>query len=87
MTYQGMSKTEQNKAGKGNTMFKLLKKENEEISFVDVKQLYDAAYAEKDKARVNLKKFKRLLTKAMRLDALYRAQLIKTEPFRYKEAA
>ena len=57
-----------------------------EISFVDVKELYDAAYAEKAKARVNLKRFKALMSSAERLDALYRAQIaeLQAKPFEYQ---
>lgn len=58
----------------------------EEISFVDVKELYDAAFAEKSKARVNLKRFKALMSNAERLDALYRYQIaeLQTKPFEYQ---
>ena len=71
-------------------MFKLLKRlannDNEgEISFVDVKQLYDDAYAEKAKARVNLKKFRTLMKKAIQLDTAYRVQLGLIEQARYSE--
>ncbi len=59
----------------------------DEISFVDVKELYDAAFAEKAKARVNLKKFKTLMEKAETLDVLYREQLMRVEPFQYGKAA
>lgn len=58
----------------------------QEISFIDVKELYDEAYAEKAKARVNLKHFKVLLAKASELDMAYRAQLSKAKSFQYKEA-
>ncbi|MEM8832987.1 MAG: hypothetical protein AAGB32_00455 [Pseudomonadota bacterium] len=58
-----------------------------EISVFDVKELYDAAYAEKAKARVNLKKFRVLIEKAEQMDALYRAQLIKAQSFKCKEVA
>lgn len=72
-------------------MFKLLKKlENDssgEISFVDVKELYDAAYAEKAKAKVNLKRFKVLIIEAEALDLAYRAQLTDKTAFRYGRAA
>ena len=61
-------------------MLKLLRKwagndNSGEISFLDVKELYDAAFAEKNKARVNLKKFKTLMTQAEKMDAAYRVQL------------
>ena len=45
------------------------------ISFIDVKLLYDAAYEEKARARACLRTFKALLEKAEELDAAYRAQL------------
>ena len=61
-------------------MLKLLRKwagndNSGEISYFDVKELYDAAFAEKNKARVNLKKFKTLMTQAEKMDAAYRVQL------------
>jgi hypothetical protein len=59
----------------------------DEISFVDVKELYDAAYAEKAKAKVNLKRFKSLIAKAERMDVAYRAQLGLFQATRYEEAA
>ena len=58
----------------------------QEISFIDVKELYDAAYAEKAKAQVNLKAFQVLLDQAVLLDEAYRAQLMQVKPFQYKEA-
>lgn len=74
------------------TMFKLLKNlaknDNQgDISFVDVKELYDEAYAEKAKARVNLKRFKALMQKAVQLDEAYRAQLGLAQQARYGEVA
>lgn len=45
------------------------------INLLDVKALYDAAYAEKDNARAALKKFQNRLAQAQTLDALYRSQL------------
>jgi hypothetical protein len=74
----------------GNKAIKVLRAKNDnngEISLFDVKELYDAAFAEKDKARVNLKKFKALMAKAEQLDVLYRAQLMQVQPFQYKEVA
>lgn len=59
----------------------------EEISFVDVKELYDAAFAEKAKARVNLKRFKTLMAKAEQMDTAYRVQLGLLQATRYEEAA
>lgn len=58
-----------------------------EISLFDVKELYDAAYDEKAKARVNLKRFKKLMEKATQLDTAYRAQLATAQPFQYRKAA
>lgn len=45
------------------------------INLLDVKALYDAAYAEKDKARTSIKKFNARLQQAQTLDTLYRAQI------------
>lgn len=64
------------------------KNDNEgEISIFDVKELYDAAYAEKAKARVSLKKFKKLLSKAIQCEEAYRAQLGLAQATRYERAA
>ena len=73
-------------------MLKLLRKwtgndNYQEISFFDVKELYDAAYDEKAKARVNLKKFKALIQKAEKLDAIYRAQLEMAQISKNRRAA
>lgn len=46
-----------------------------EISFMEVKALYDAAFAEKEKAKVNLVRFKHLMRKATEMDKAYRLQL------------
>lgn len=46
-----------------------------EISFFDVKELYDAAYAEKDAPNGSRKRFSTLLAQAEALDAAYRLQL------------
>ena len=45
------------------------------VNLLDVKALYDAAYAEKDAARAALKNFQHRLEQAQTLDALYRAQI------------
>ncbi len=45
------------------------------ISFIDVKCLYDAAYEERAKARHLLKGFRTKLKQAQRLEELYRVQL------------
>ncbi|MEM6812589.1 MAG: hypothetical protein AAF549_09015 [Pseudomonadota bacterium] len=72
----------------GKILRKLAGNDNQaEISFLEVKELYDAAFAEKAKARVNLKKFRSLIQKAEKLDALYRQQLALTNAARYQEAA
>lgn len=73
-------------------MFKLLKyiaknDNHGDISFVDVKAIYDEAYAEKAKARVNLKKFQSLIKKAEKMDMAYRAQLTQTREARFLGAA
>jgi len=47
----------------------------DDISIFDVKLYYDAAYEEKAQARVNIARFRRLLTQAEALEAQYRAQL------------
>lgn len=72
------------------TLLKKLANNNDngqEISLFDVKELYDAAYAEKAKARVNLKRFKSLMAKAEKMDAAYRTQLGLFQATRYEEAA
>ena len=46
-----------------------------EISLFDVKELYDAAYAEKAKAGANIKKLRALLKQAPQLDLSYRSQM------------
>jgi len=72
----------------GTLLKKLANNDNgQEISLFDVKELYDAAYDEKAKARVNLKKFKKLMEKATQLDEAYRAQLTTAQPFQYGKAA
>jgi hypothetical protein len=58
-----------------------------EISFFDVKELYDAAYAEKAKARVHLHKFNVLMAQAVAMEAAYLEQLKTIKPFKYREAA
>ena len=58
-----------------------------EISFFEVKDLYEAAYAEKAKARPHLKRFKELLAKATAADAIYRAQLAAQDALKYGRAA
>ncbi len=61
----------------GRKAVKILTPNNDnqkEISFFDVKELYDAAFAEKDRIGGNLKRFARLLAQAQALEARYRAQ-------------
>lgn len=57
------------------------------ISLFDVKELYDAAYDEKAKARACLKTFKTLLGQAEALDLAYRAQLKAEQTRLYGRAA
>lgn len=72
----------------GLLMSRIAKNDNmAEISLFDVKELYDAAYEEKAKARVNLKRFKALMIKATQLDEAYRAQLGLAQAQRYGRAA
>jgi hypothetical protein len=72
----------------GRILNKLARNDNRgEISFLDMKELYDAAYAEKTQARVNLKKYRSLMSKAEILDVQYRQQLALTKAARYQEAA
>ncbi len=74
----------------GSKAIKVLRAKNDnqgEISFVDVKELYDAAYAEKEKARVNLKRFKALLSKSTKMDVAYREQLIQAKSLQYGRVA
>lgn len=86
-----------NKIVRGNTMFglkrlgkktiKVLRAKNDnhaEISFFDVKEVYEAAYAEKEKARVNIKRFKQLMAKATLMDMAYRAQLTNARAYKYE---
>jgi len=54
-----------------------------EISFFDVKELYEAAYAAKEKTEGDLGMFQALLSEAERLDQAYRAQLAMAQPFNY----
>lgn len=59
-----------------------------EISFFDVKELYDAAYDEKAKADASLARFKALMEQAEALDLAYRAQLqAKKAPLTARRAA
>ncbi len=58
-----------------------------EISFIDVKELYDEAYAEKAKIRINLKRFHALIIRATQLDEAYRVQLGLSQKIRYEEVA
>ena len=72
----------------GKRAIKVLNAKNDdEVSFVDVKALYDEAYEEKARAKVNLKRFKVLLAKAQKLDEIYRAQLAQQKTFKYGRAA
>lgn len=74
----------------GSRAWKVLHPKNDnqsEISLLDVKELYDAAYAEKANARVSLRHFRILLEKAQKLDAAYRAQLGQINTARYGRAA
>ena len=54
-----------------------------EISFFDVKALYDAAYEEKASARTNIRRFRALMDQAELLETAYRAQLMAARPASY----
>ncbi len=58
-----------------------------EISYFDVKVLYDAAFEEKDRARASVATFKRLMAQAEALEAAYRAQLTAQQIRRFGKAA
>ncbi len=58
-----------------------------DISYVDVKTLYDAAYAELDKIGGHILTFQALLSKAETLDHAYRTQLAHYSQYRYGRAA
>jgi hypothetical protein len=65
----------------GGRIMELLYPLNEnEISFFDVKELYDAAFAEKDKEGANAQRVAAMMTQAETLDAAYRAQLAAARP-------
>lgn len=57
----------------------------DEISFFDVKELYDAAYAEADNKDTHI--FKIALMRAEKLANAYRAQLTTYQSTRYKMTA
>jgi hypothetical protein len=59
----------------------------DEISWLDVKELYDAAYAEKAEARGAIGRFRSLLAQAEGLDALYRSQLAAHSTQSWRRAA
>jgi hypothetical protein len=54
-----------------------------ELSLLDVKELYDLAYSEKDKGAEGEAAFKKILAEAVKLDLAYRRQL--TKDAMYKE--
>lgn len=59
-----------------------------EVSYLDVKELYDAAYEEKAKARACLYTYKSLMQRAEMLEQVYRAQLASHKPaHQYGKAA
>lgn len=62
---------------------------DQEISFMDVKALYDAAYAEKAKSAVDFVKLNALMMRAEKMANQYRRQLTlkATKPFTYKRVA
>ena len=58
-------------------IFKALvkKAQKSEISFFDVKELYNLAYEEKARARNALRQYKKIEKRAKAMDEAYRAQL------------
>ncbi|MEM6812123.1 MAG: hypothetical protein AAF549_06625 [Pseudomonadota bacterium] len=58
-----------------------------EINFMDVKELYDLAYAEKAKKEVNLPRFQWLMRQAEKMDKAYRIQLLNKKEFSYPHYA
>ncbi len=52
-----------------------VKASKKDISFFDVKQLYNQAYEEKAKARNAIRQFKKIEKRAKAMDEAYRAQL------------
>lgn len=46
-----------------------------DISVLEVKALYDAAYAERERAQGSMRRYRGLLARAQALDSAYRAQL------------
>lgn len=51
------------------------KKTNQEITFFEVKELYNLAYEQKAQARNALRQFRQIEAKARAMDEAYRAQL------------
>lgn len=60
---------------------------HQQITYFDVKELYDAAYAEGAKERLDLTRFRELLVQAESMDHAYRVQLGLVHPFEYARAA
>ena len=60
---------------------------NNEISYVDVKTLYDAAFEELNKIGGQILTFQELMTNAEKLDRAYRVQLANQTSFRYGRLA
>lgn len=58
-----------------------------EISFFDVKELYEIAYAEKSADGTPSPRFNLLLKRAEKMDTAYRAQLALQTTIRYQKAA
>lgn len=52
------------------------------LSLFDVKELYDLAYAEKDKSGEIADSFKKLLAEAVKMDLAYRRQLSKASVYK-----
>ncbi len=57
------------------------------LSYMDVKSVYDAAYEQKAKARASLQGYQSLMRQAERLEAAYRAQIEADAAARYQPLA
>ena len=72
---------------KSDKMIKPLNDNQGEISFFDVKDLYEKAYAYKAKKTSDIAKFHLMMAKAQKMDNAYRAQLNLIQIMRHEKAA
>ncbi len=67
----------------GQGAIKVIRPKNDnknEISLLDIKELYDRAYDEKAKAKRIIKTYKTLLAQAEKLDKAYRVKIKQGKP-------